>query len=257
MKNKSYYFSHDGNAHNDVKLQFLIDELGMEGYGIFWYLIESLFEAGGYLPIKIIPILARQMNTTQPKVEVIINNYGLFDFMEESFCNRRLLHHFQIKNILVESGKSGAAKRWEAKNRGAISLPKDTPLAIKEKKEKKEKKLKYLHSDLGDLPEIKVQASIELVSALRKLTLTFDQVQSLWSAWKKSHLDGETEYQTENKVYQHFLNSLKYQKFDEHQSGIAKSSTKNRNPGLYSLLDELRQEYTGDNQEPQGGSASL
>ncbi len=111
MKNKSYYFSHDGNAHNDVKLQFLIDELGMEGYGIFWYLIESLFEAGGYLPIKIIPILARQMNTTQPKVEVIINNYGLFDFMEESFCNRRLLHHFQIKNILVESGKSGAAKR--------------------------------------------------------------------------------------------------------------------------------------------------
>jgi len=85
------------------------------------------------------------MNTTQPKVEVIINNYGLFDFMEESFCNRRLLHHFQIKNILVESGKSGAAKRWEAKNRGAISLPKDTPLAIKEKKEKKEKKLKYLH----------------------------------------------------------------------------------------------------------------
>jgi len=185
MKNKSYYFSHDGNAHNDVKLQFLIDELGMEGYGIFWYLIESLFEAGGYLPIKIIPILARQMNTTQPKVEVIINNYGLY------------------------------------------------------------------------LPEIKVQASIELVSALRKLTLTFDQVQSLWSAWKKSHLDGETEYQTENKVYQHFLNSLKYQKFDEHQSGTTKSSTKNRNPGLYSLLDELRQEYTGDNQEPQGGSASL
>ena len=34
------YFPHDSNAKDDPKCMVLIDQLGMEGYGIYWVLIE-------------------------------------------------------------------------------------------------------------------------------------------------------------------------------------------------------------------------
>jgi len=57
MAKDSFYFPHDYNARNDVKCLFLRQQLGMEGYGIFWFLVESLADAGGVLPLKIIPVL--------------------------------------------------------------------------------------------------------------------------------------------------------------------------------------------------------
>ena len=42
MSKDAYYFSHDSNAKDDPKCMVLIDQLGLEGYGIFWVLIETL-----------------------------------------------------------------------------------------------------------------------------------------------------------------------------------------------------------------------
>ena len=65
--NKSYYFSHDYNSANDVKILFLRQQLGMEGYGIYWFLVENLAQAGGILPLNITPVLAMQMQTNKAK----------------------------------------------------------------------------------------------------------------------------------------------------------------------------------------------
>ena len=35
-KKDAYYFSHYSNAKDDFKCMLLIEELGLEGYGIFW-----------------------------------------------------------------------------------------------------------------------------------------------------------------------------------------------------------------------------
>ena len=40
MSKDAYYFTHDSNAKDDPKCALLIDQLGMEGYGIYWMLIE-------------------------------------------------------------------------------------------------------------------------------------------------------------------------------------------------------------------------
>ena len=50
--NKSYYFSHDYTASEDVKILYLRQELGMEGYGIYWFIVERLAVAGGRLQLK-------------------------------------------------------------------------------------------------------------------------------------------------------------------------------------------------------------
>jgi hypothetical protein len=41
-KRETIYFSHDADAHRDVKCLALIDRHGYEGYGIFWAIIETL-----------------------------------------------------------------------------------------------------------------------------------------------------------------------------------------------------------------------
>ena len=78
MKSNTYYFSHDYNAANDTKVLFLRHQLGMEGYGIYWYLIEQLANAGGKLPLELIPVLAMQMHCTDVKVNGVLMNFDLF-----------------------------------------------------------------------------------------------------------------------------------------------------------------------------------
>ena len=109
---KSLYFSHDYTASDDVKMLYLRQSLGMEGVGIFWYVIERLAQAGGYLPIKIIPVLSMQMQVTEPKVQAVITGYELFEIKEDNFCSNRLLISLGMREQLQEAGKRGAAKRW-------------------------------------------------------------------------------------------------------------------------------------------------
>lgn len=118
MKSNTYYFSHDYNAANDTKILFLRHQLGMEGYGIYWYLIEQLANAGGKLPLELIPVLAMQMHCTDVKVNGVLMNFDLFTIESGEFWSDRLQEHLELRLKLSASGKEGANNRW--KNRGAI-----------------------------------------------------------------------------------------------------------------------------------------
>ncbi|MFZ4103755.1 MAG: Lin1244/Lin1753 domain-containing protein [Sediminibacterium sp.] len=118
MKSSTYYFSHDYNAANDTKILFLRHQLGMEGYGIYWYLIEQLANAGGKLPLELIPVLAMQMHCTDVKVNGVLMNFDLFTIESGEFWSHRLQEHLELRLKLSQSGKSGANNRW--KNGGAI-----------------------------------------------------------------------------------------------------------------------------------------
>jgi len=131
--NKSYYFSHDYNSANDVKILFLRQQLGMEGYGIYWFLVENLAQAGGILPLNITPVLAMQMQTNEVKVKAVIEEFNLFTIAENGFFSRRLNDHLGLRKKLSDKGKLGASLRW--KNGGAITLPNSDPNAKKERKE--------------------------------------------------------------------------------------------------------------------------
>ena len=132
MKSNTYYFSHDYNAANDTKVLFLRHQLGMEGYGIYWFLIEQLANAGGKLPLELIPVLAMQMHCTDVKVNGVLMNFGLFTIDSGEFWSERLQNHLELRLKLSESGKTGANNRWG--NRVAIGEGN-----AKERKEKETK----------------------------------------------------------------------------------------------------------------------
>jgi hypothetical protein len=115
MKKSTYYFSHDYNAANDVKILFMRQQLGMEGYGIYWYLIEHLADAGGRLPLKIIPVLAMQMQSQEIKIRAVITEFELFQIEDEAFFSIRLLSNLdRVNDLKINNsikGKLSAEKR--------------------------------------------------------------------------------------------------------------------------------------------------
>ena len=167
MKKSTYYFSHDYNAANDVKILFMRQQLGMEGYGIYWFLIEHLADAGGKLPLKIIPVLAMQMHSQEVKVRAVISEFDLFQVIDEEFFSIRLIEHLVVRNTLSESGKKGAAKRWD---REVNSLPIGEGYA----KERKGKEIKGKESKVNSIVELPFNSEI------------FSKAWNEWKDYKKN-----------------------------------------------------------------------
>lgn len=139
MKKNTQYFSHDYNSRNDEKMLLLRFQLGMEGFGIYWYLVESLAEAGGLLSLSTVPMLAEQMKATEIKVMGVIKQYGLFEIAEEKFFSLRLNRHLEERQRISDGGSKGAKIRWNRQlNAPPISPPNAPPYA----KERKGKEIK-------------------------------------------------------------------------------------------------------------------
>ncbi len=97
-KKDAYYFSHDANSQDDPKCMHLIQKLGMEGYGIFWALIEKLRSEADYtLPYNILPLFANRWGTSQEKVETVVNNFNLFVVQKDFFFSLRLKRSMEEK----------------------------------------------------------------------------------------------------------------------------------------------------------------
>lgn len=127
-KLKSFYFNHDENASSDIKLLALRSQLAMEGYGIYWFLIEQLSMAGGRMQLKMLPMLASMMQTTPDKALAVVNNYDLFVVDEEGFFSERLNKQLEKRGVLSEMGRraglaSAENRRIKAIGNGPLNTP--------------------------------------------------------------------------------------------------------------------------------------
>lgn len=114
---EGYYFPHFSNARSDRKVQRLMLELGIEGYGIFFMLLEVLREQEDLsYPIADIDLLARQFGTSEQKVNVTICNYGLFEVQKtesgEVFFSPKLLAYLEPFFAAKKQRKDAIEARW-------------------------------------------------------------------------------------------------------------------------------------------------
>jgi DnaD/phage-associated family protein len=121
LTKEAYYFSHDANARQDEKILMLRAEHGWEGYGIYWALVEMMFESSETaLHFNKIKGIAVSYNVDITVLKAIINTCiteKLFVgndeiFWSESLKRRKLKYH-EAKEKKSEAGKKGMAKRWE------------------------------------------------------------------------------------------------------------------------------------------------
>lgn len=126
MTKEAYYFSHDANARNDIKIIKLRRALGLEGYAIYFCLIEILREQKDHkLPLDSVNDIAFELHTSEEKLNVVINSFDLFLIEDSRFFSARLLRSMdgynEKKLKLSEAGKRGNAKRWGGQ--GTLALP--------------------------------------------------------------------------------------------------------------------------------------
>lgn len=117
---EAYYFSHDANARQDEKILMLRAEHGWEGYGIYWALVEMMFESSGSaLHHNKIKGIAVSYNIDITVLESVINTCiteGLFvsdgtTFWSESLTRRKQKYQ-ELKDKKSSAGRKGMAKRW-------------------------------------------------------------------------------------------------------------------------------------------------
>lgn len=119
MAKKTFYFPHDANARNDEKILAVRMKYGMEGYGIYFTLIEKLLESTDYTLLKDYNTIAFELRVGAEKVKSIVEEFGLFQFTEcgKLFYSESLKSRMdpleELREKRREAGRKGAEKRWE------------------------------------------------------------------------------------------------------------------------------------------------
>jgi Domain of unknown function (DUF4373) len=132
-KKDSYYFSHDSNARNDIKLLRLRRDHGPAGYGLYFMLIEVLRDQQDHkLTLSTIADIAFEFHTEEDLLTKIIKNYDLFKIEDEVFFSPRLCRSMEQYNQKkfkhIEAGRKGG--------QASVKQRSSDPQPLKERKGK-------------------------------------------------------------------------------------------------------------------------
>ena len=126
-KFKQPWFEHDYNSRHDPKLLELVSELKYQGLGVYWCLIEILYEQGGYLPKDKIKSFAYSLKVKQEFLIKILENFELFEkneiFYFSNACLERLKNKDEISSIRSVNGTKGGIAKANKKIANATNLP--------------------------------------------------------------------------------------------------------------------------------------
>ncbi|MFD1770889.1 DUF4373 domain-containing protein [Sphingobacterium suaedae] len=147
MAKESFYFSHDYGSRNDPKIVKVLMKLGQEGKGVYWDLIEMLYEQGGYLMLSDCDSYAFALRTSEECITRLVQEFGLFENDGEKFWSNSVLARMDKRDIKSQKAKESALKRWNKADSNANASQNDTnalrsksePNAIKESKGKESK----------------------------------------------------------------------------------------------------------------------
>jgi hypothetical protein len=129
------YFSHDCQTRSDNKIQELIFRHGMQGYGVFWAIVENLYINANAMPQHYNRI-AFDLRVDEKLVQSVIEDFDLFQIHDQIISSNSVEKRLQELNIRSEKAKEKANKRWG----NATAMPQHSQSnAIKEKKRKEKK----------------------------------------------------------------------------------------------------------------------
>ena len=149
-KDSSFYFSHDYNARNDGKIKKLLRTHGMLGYGIFWAIVEDLYNNANALHLDYESI-AFDLRADSEVVKSVISDFELFEIKDIIFASTSVQRRLNQRNTKSIKARESANKRWNVEEINANALRTESePNAIKERKGKeiKERKEKEEENNL-------------------------------------------------------------------------------------------------------------
>jgi hypothetical protein len=116
---KTFYFPHDFHARHDPKLERLRMENGPVTDGIFWDLVEMLYEQNGYLLVSDIPLYAKMLNTNEQMLNKVVTSVFLID--NDRFYNKSLLDRLNHINNVREERREAGISSGKARQKNTCS----------------------------------------------------------------------------------------------------------------------------------------
>lgn len=115
-------FTHDYGARDDARLMQIRLHYGMTGIGIYWCIVEMLFEQDGTIPVASIEDIAFELNADIDIVRAIVNDFGLFENDGKMFwspsATRRMEHRKRVSRARSQAGRMGGAPIGNANRKG-------------------------------------------------------------------------------------------------------------------------------------------
>jgi len=155
------YFQHDYNVRSDDKIKSLIRKHGMIGYGVFWSIVEDLYNNLNAIKLDCEGI-AYDLRVEEDLVKSIIHDFGLFQINGDYFGSTGVEKRLYERDIRSKRASENANKRWEKKQKDckndATALQDEcNGIALKEKKVKESKRKE------SKVKEIKVKEKKEKI----------------------------------------------------------------------------------------------
>lgn len=136
MSKDTFYFSHDYNCRSDVKIKKLLAKHGYLGYGLFWAIIEDLYNNTNVLQLDYDSI-AFDLRCDKNTVKSIINDFDLFVINGDKFGSLSIEKRLEERNKKSEKARQSVLKRW-SKDTNVLRTYNDSN-TIKESKVKESK----------------------------------------------------------------------------------------------------------------------
>jgi hypothetical protein len=150
MTKDTFYFSHDHNSRTDPKIKRLLARHGMQGYGIFWAIVEDLYNNANALQTDY-ETIAFDLRVDASVVQSIIEDFNLFSFDGETLWSASVERRLIERNNKSEKARQSALSRWNKMpdDANAMRTHSDSN-AIKERKGKERKVKKSIIKGEGE-----------------------------------------------------------------------------------------------------------
>lgn len=135
MTIESFYFSHDYNARTDDKIKQLIRRHGMEGYGVYWAIVEDLYQNANAMRTDCDGI-AYDLRVHCDLVRSVLFDFNLFIHDGDMFGSMSIQKRIDERNERSVKARQSANKRWGKPDDANAMRTQCEGNAIKERKGK-------------------------------------------------------------------------------------------------------------------------
>lgn len=143
MSLKQLYFKHDFGARNNPKLKKIKRKYGIEGIGIYWCLLEILYENEGKINEEELENICWDEKIDFEKTKVIMDILEFVKDENNNYCFESVNERIKEREDYCNKQRENANKRWNKEKKVA-----PVPDWYKEQQEKgfEEKKQNSLNS---------------------------------------------------------------------------------------------------------------
>jgi len=113
MPKDTFYFSHDYHARSDRKILRLRMKHGMVGVGIYWCVVEMLYEESGYLLHSDYERISFELQADVRVVTSVLRDFELFEYNDENFWSESVLNRLKKRADKSEKARASINERWE------------------------------------------------------------------------------------------------------------------------------------------------